>query len=250
MANTPFLNLVKPTDNDQALITDINNNSDKIDAGVSSLSDQITMLKIYTLSSGQELLTVARDTNICPINTIRWINPRNGSVSGATQFGIAHVNKRINSAISVTLYTDGGKILTNSWDDTASAWRGWQEFATVEQIANIGAKESTSGLAGTAYADITSTASNEAKIAIGKLRVYSFLITTKSSAVSPGNALLTGFDQPNDTITGGATMVIYDNSASPRTAYMGYITNTGDLVSVDTIPANHSLRGSVCYIAK
>ena len=40
MANTPFLNLVKPTDTDQALITDINNNSDKIDTGVSTLSEQ------------------------------------------------------------------------------------------------------------------------------------------------------------------------------------------------------------------
>lgn len=41
MANTPFLNLVKPADTDQALVSVINSNSDKIDEGYGALSDKI-----------------------------------------------------------------------------------------------------------------------------------------------------------------------------------------------------------------
>ena len=41
MANTPNLDLVKPAGTDKALVSVINSNSDKIDAGFGSLSDQI-----------------------------------------------------------------------------------------------------------------------------------------------------------------------------------------------------------------
>lgn len=41
MANTPFLDLVKPAGTDRALVSVINSNSDKIDTGVSTLSEQI-----------------------------------------------------------------------------------------------------------------------------------------------------------------------------------------------------------------
>ena len=40
MANTPFLDLVKPAGTDRALVSVINSNSDKIDTGVSTLSEQ------------------------------------------------------------------------------------------------------------------------------------------------------------------------------------------------------------------
>lgn len=41
MANTPFLDLVKPAGTDRALVSVINSNSDKIDGGVSTLSEQL-----------------------------------------------------------------------------------------------------------------------------------------------------------------------------------------------------------------
>lgn len=44
MANTPNLDLVKPAGTDKALVSVINSNSDKIDAGFGSLSDQIETL--------------------------------------------------------------------------------------------------------------------------------------------------------------------------------------------------------------
>ena len=43
MANTPFLDLVKPAGTDRALVSVINSNSDKIDTGVSTLSEQIAI---------------------------------------------------------------------------------------------------------------------------------------------------------------------------------------------------------------
>ena len=51
MANTPNLDLVKPAGTDKALVSVINSNSDKIDAGFGSLSDQITNKTTETLSS-------------------------------------------------------------------------------------------------------------------------------------------------------------------------------------------------------
>lgn len=46
MANTPFLDLVKPAGTDRALVSVINSNSDKIDGGVSTLSEQIAHVAI------------------------------------------------------------------------------------------------------------------------------------------------------------------------------------------------------------
>lgn len=62
MANTPFLDLVKPAGTDRALVSVINSNSDKIDTGVSTLSEQIEYTAItsgsmnsYTGNNGHTL---------------------------------------------------------------------------------------------------------------------------------------------------------------------------------------------------
>ena len=52
MANTPNLDLVKPAGTDKALVSVINSNSDKIDAGFGSLSDQIGALTPNTGITG------------------------------------------------------------------------------------------------------------------------------------------------------------------------------------------------------
>ena len=57
MANTPFLDLVKPAGTDRALVSVINSNSDKIDTGVSTLSEQITYIKL-TSATDFNTLTV------------------------------------------------------------------------------------------------------------------------------------------------------------------------------------------------
>ena len=115
------------------------------------------------------------------------------------------------------------------------------------QINNIG-NIIASGLQSTAYAEISSNPSDEAKVAIGKLRVYSIFISTLSS-ISVGTPIISGFDSPNHTITGGATMILYDNTASPKTGYMAYLNNAGNLVALEAIPSGHSLRGSISYVA-
>ena len=60
MANTPNLDLVKPAGTDQALISVINSNSDKIDTGFGSLSDQIGTLN-SKITNGTLLKTVTAD---------------------------------------------------------------------------------------------------------------------------------------------------------------------------------------------
>lgn len=102
MANTPFLNLVKPTDTDQALITDINNNSDKIDTGVSTLSEQITQYVKYiditlpqkTVSAGSNETWSAVDisSNIPTGYTAIGVVPRYSGSSGNCVFTMANVS--------------------------------------------------------------------------------------------------------------------------------------------------------------
>lgn len=56
MANTSFLDLVKPAGTDKALVSVINSNSDKIDNGVSTLSEQMVHTKKFvsgTISCGE-----------------------------------------------------------------------------------------------------------------------------------------------------------------------------------------------------
>ena len=64
MANTPFLDLVKPAGTDRALVSVINSNSDKIDGGVSTLSEQIgTKAKFLNLTSSDTAATAYAKLN-------------------------------------------------------------------------------------------------------------------------------------------------------------------------------------------
>ena len=67
MANTPFLDLVKPAGTDRALVSVINSNSDKIDGGVSTLSEQ----KAYQIILGDSdtLATIKTKFDALPITT-------------------------------------------------------------------------------------------------------------------------------------------------------------------------------------
>lgn len=191
MANTPFLNLFKPTDLDQALVTDINSNMDKIDAGVSTLSDQIGNMGIYTMSSSQELLTVARDTNICPENTVRWINPRNGTVSGgATQYGIACVTKRINSAISVKVFADSGNVFSNGWNSSTGDWNGWQQMVTSSNI-RVGVSSATDENGQATITFSPSFSSTPVVVATPLGTSNSSVFAVKVGSLSASSALLT-----------------------------------------------------------
>lgn len=64
MANTPNLDLVKPAGTDHALVSVINSNSDKIDAGVGTLSEQIgTKTKFLNLTSSDTAATAYAKLN-------------------------------------------------------------------------------------------------------------------------------------------------------------------------------------------
>ncbi len=77
MANTPNLDLVKPAGTDKALVSVINSNSDKIDAGFGSLSDQIGTLNSKTTPVWTNLGT---GINKCKIGKFMIVNFMDASI--------------------------------------------------------------------------------------------------------------------------------------------------------------------------
>lgn len=99
-----------------------------IGAEVAKLNSNFGM---YTLGVNQDLLDIARDTTICPENTVKWINCRNGVVSNLNNgnYGVACVTKRVSSAVSITLYKDDGTIYRTYWNNTNQKWISWEQLA-------------------------------------------------------------------------------------------------------------------------
>lgn len=131
MANTPFLNLVKPTDTDQALITDINNNSDKIDTGVSTLSEQIGNVDSGSNTTNDIL------TSALSVTKSTFFNGSGSSYTGTVpstnmRYGVFHVDVR-SSRKFVTAIGTGGEIAVNVYDGTS--WSGWQQLAITPVVA-------------------------------------------------------------------------------------------------------------------
>ena len=130
MANTPFLNLVKPTDTDQALITDINNNSDKIDTGVSTLSEQIqhyydTDGKLYRLPPNADLDSITESG--------RYYFGSNVTNKPASSGGYLDVYAYDTSWIKQVAYLEGSDAIYVR-TKTGSSWSSWNNH-----IANTGA---------------------------------------------------------------------------------------------------------------
>ena len=178
MANTPFLNLVKPTDTDQALITDINNNSDKIDTGVSTLSEQIAKKMEYdTISSGSLL-----DTINSMSGNVRAYRISSTSVTDKPvgYRGMAIACKITADEKVVTYYAVSGGVYVNHHYGSAG-WTGWEQISpgyipTTYYTPNI-----TSGSTGASFANLSFVYS-----AVGKMVFISgrFQITDVGSTPS------------------------------------------------------------------
>lgn len=131
MANTPFLNLVKPTDTDQALITDINNNSDKIDTGVSTLSEQIATYEIPTDTIANIEAALATYASGLANNEIRTVK---FTVSTATTVFLASsymgtIRKVATGRFNILVqgFLDESKLVMGNYRN--STWT-WQQLAT------------------------------------------------------------------------------------------------------------------------
>lgn len=104
-----------------------------VEQGLASHSQAIETLdgkfSVYELTSGQQLKTVAVDTSICPANSVRWLNLRNGSTTGLPNnnalYGMARVNRRNANTIQITTLADNGESFETHSADGGSTWSEW-----------------------------------------------------------------------------------------------------------------------------
>lgn len=129
MANTPFLNLVKPTDTDQALITDINNNSDKIDTGVSTLSEQIATVNgsLNSISPDvSEKDAYTGDVFSAPAGFRRCSSSATNIPLTENGYILMVIRGQTNKAL--TYISDSNRMFTVT--NAGGTWRSWQELTT------------------------------------------------------------------------------------------------------------------------
>ena len=137
MANTPFLDLVKPAGTDRALVSVINSNSDKIDGGVSTLSEQIET-KVFesdTLTNVQTAIyNYVGGMKDGEQKTIRFgISTAEGVFSAATFIGDLRRLSRTRFTVNVqqavyNTYLIVGRYKDGVWD--------WQQCAFKSEITS------------------------------------------------------------------------------------------------------------------
>jgi len=87
-----------------------------------------------SLTSGQKLLDIALDTNVCPVNSYSFLNPREGDSTGLpTVYGTAVVSKRTSGSPVVWILGDSGIIYMNK--RTNDAWEGWKELRLTDNAS-------------------------------------------------------------------------------------------------------------------
>ena len=137
MANTPFLDLVKPAGTDRALVSVINSNSDKIDGGVSTLSEQIAMNALGTKTTVAALESaLATLGGSMPNNSVRnvmfAIDPAQGVFKNANYTGT--ISRSVSGRYTVSVQShssvQSGGLVVGVYAN--SAW-SWQQLAPYEK---------------------------------------------------------------------------------------------------------------------
>ena len=143
MANTPFLDLVKPAGTDRALVSVINSNSDKIDGGVSTLSEQISTTDIGSTFSTLASLESAFDTfaSNMPNNSRRNIAFRCTATCGmfTSTFYIADITKIATNRYHIEARRTNSPDIVYCWR-TDSGWnynRYYPTSGTITPIENV-----------------------------------------------------------------------------------------------------------------
>ena len=149
MANTPFLDLVKPAGTDRALVSVINSNSDKIDTGVSTLSEQTGtyVIEANTLANIESALVTFGNT--LATNEIRKIRFNISTASGV--FGnqgymgtIKHYggSERFVVEVQNCDASGNGGVISGSYYNGAWQWQqivgsfGEKTFASAKEMIN------------------------------------------------------------------------------------------------------------------
>ena len=133
MANTPFLDLVKPAGTDRALVSVINSNSDKIDGGVSTISEQIqhyydTDGKLYRLPSNADLDSITESG--------RYYFGSNVTNKPASGGGYLDVYAYDTSWIKQVAYLEGSDAIYVR-TKTGSSWSAWKQLAAGTEFNTV-----------------------------------------------------------------------------------------------------------------
>ena len=138
MANTPNLDLVKPAGTDHALVSVINSNSDKIDAGYGTLSEQIATVDLGSVGSISALET-ALNTLSSNMNSNEFKNVKLDMGTSSSPFNsvryIGTMSKTTNDRSQITLQMHNGQQIIHgikgspSWD--------WQEIVISATASSI-----------------------------------------------------------------------------------------------------------------
>ncbi|MBO7408170.1 MAG: hypothetical protein J6V14_11150 [Clostridia bacterium] len=136
MANTPFLDLVKPAGTDKALVSVINSNSDKIDTGVSTLSDQIGAYDFGTLSYTNFISALDTFCSNLANNAVRRVRVYINSGASSPFGNTIHIGEvyRINTDRYNVVLHQNGSLYDVIGDKDADGWH-WDKIATDEQLS-------------------------------------------------------------------------------------------------------------------
>ena len=242
MANTPFLDLVKPAGTDRALVSVINSNSDKIDGGVSTISEQIGNVNKWIQSAlSNNYDTVF--TELSDANSFRYDLMSSSATSAPTNaVAVCFTTKRKTSSVTLgsqmAIDVVGRSYIRNYTSDTGT-WSAWQRLVTADQIAKshedltITSKAANTG---TAYALIA-----------GEI-VYISIDINVTTAINAGETVLSGcptpyYLQPTSYNGNGYMGVILQSGAQYRVV----VTKTGDVITMDAIPTGFT-RMVLSYI--
>ena len=129
MANTPFLDLVKPAGTDKALVSVINSNSDKIDTGVSTLSDQIGQFQGIEIPANTDLNNLRTDGNYYSANSTRSATLSNTPVTGS---GFALVVQNMGANTTQMIKTGSALFLRGT--SGGSTWGDWRQYAEKSEV--------------------------------------------------------------------------------------------------------------------
>lgn len=162
MANTPFLDLVKPAGTDRALVSVINSNSDKIDGGVSTLSEQIARKTIqpngdFNNYSG---LGVTNDGHYVGTNIGSMAN-RPSDIESTYAYAFTFDVKVLNgwAAHTLTVYGSNNRTyVRQEYYQSGRKWTDWQQLATKNEITSFSAIGASSGSSGNVEIQLPSNA--------------------------------------------------------------------------------------------
>ena len=183
MANTPFLDLVKPAGTDHALVSVINSNSDKIDTGVSTLSEQIGIYEFgtKTLSEFESALNTYVNNNMSNGQTKSIsvsISPASSPFGANLYMGDV---KKLNSTRTRVELRRATSIDTVTGAANNGAWT-WEVLATKSEVVSDW----------TVCADYKSAAESSASallMSFGKQRTLSFQGVARTHA--EGDVIMT-----------------------------------------------------------